>query len=91
MIKVIGFAETLEQLFVQSVCDNGAEVWWTEEPYRMQFDVYTIKHFGLQMYSALPSVIGKLVTNCAKQNGQCHFRLRFVLHLSRNGIPYGYR
>ena len=33
------------------------------EPYRMQFDVYTIKHLGLQMYSTLPSVIGELVAN----------------------------
>ena len=27
-------------------------------PYVMQFDVGTIKHLGLQMYSTLPPVIG---------------------------------
>ncbi len=32
-------------------------------PYRMQFDVGTIKHLGLQMYSTLPPVIGELVAN----------------------------
>ena len=32
-------------------------------PYRMQFDVSTIKHLGLQMYSTLPPVIGELVAN----------------------------
>ena len=29
----------------------------------MQFDIGTIKHLGLQMYSTLPSVIGELVAN----------------------------
>ena len=33
------------------------------KPYRMEFDVYTIKHLGLQMYSTLPPVIGELVAN----------------------------
>ena len=32
-------------------------------PYRMQFDVGTIKHLGLQMYSTLPPVMGELVAN----------------------------
>ena len=32
-------------------------------PYRMEFDVGTIKHLGLQMYSTLPPVIGELVAN----------------------------
>lgn len=32
-------------------------------PYTMQFDVGTIKHLGLQMYSTLPPVIGELVAN----------------------------
>ncbi len=32
-------------------------------PYRMRFDVGTIKHLGLQMYSTLPPVIGELVAN----------------------------
>ena len=31
--------------------------------YRMEFDVGTIKHLGLQMYSTLPPVIGELVAN----------------------------
>lgn len=33
------------------------------QPYRMKFDVGTIKHLGLQMYSTLPPVIGELVAN----------------------------
>ena len=33
------------------------------QPYRMEFDVGTIKHLGLQMYSTLPPVIGELVAN----------------------------
>ena len=33
------------------------------QPFRMQFDIGTIKHLGLQMYSTLPSVIGELVAN----------------------------
>ena len=35
----------------------------SKAPYRMEFDVYTIKHLGLQMYSTLPPVIGELVAN----------------------------
>ena len=35
----------------------------TAKPFRMEFDVYTIKHLGLQMYSTLPPVIGELVAN----------------------------
>ena len=31
--------------------------------YRMEFDIGTIKHLGLQMYSTLPPVIGELVAN----------------------------
>lgn len=38
------------------------------EPYCMKFDPYTIKHFGLQMYSTLPSVIGELVANAWDAN-----------------------
>ena len=34
-----------------------------KKPYRMKFDVGTIKHLGLQMYSTLPQVIGELVAN----------------------------
>lgn len=33
------------------------------EAYRMQFDIGTLKHLGLQMYSTLPPVIGELVSN----------------------------
>ena len=32
-------------------------------PFRMEFDVCTIKHLGLQMYSTLPPVIAELVAN----------------------------
>ena len=35
----------------------------TVEPYSMQFDIGTIKHLGLQMYSTLPPVIGELISN----------------------------
>lgn len=35
----------------------------SKDPFRMEFDVYTIKHLGLQMYSTLPPVIGELVAN----------------------------
>ena len=36
-------------------------------PYRMRFDVGTIKHLGLQMYSTLPPVISELVANGGTQ------------------------
>ena len=39
-----------------------------KEPFVMRFDVATIKHLGLQMYSTLPSVIGELVANCWDAN-----------------------
>ena len=35
----------------------------SRNPYKMKFDVGTIKHLGLQMYSTLPPVIGELVAN----------------------------
>ena len=38
------------------------------DPFVMRFDVATIKHLGLQMYSTLPSVIGELVANCWDAN-----------------------
>ena len=41
----------------------GTDVVDSKEPFRMEFDVYTIKHLGLQMYSTLPPVIGELVAN----------------------------
>lgn len=37
-------------------------------PLRMKFDVHTIKHLGLQMYSTLPPVIGELVANAWDAN-----------------------
>ena len=40
-------------------------------PYRMRFDVGTIKHLGLQMYSTLPPVIGELVANGWDANATC--------------------
>ena len=33
------------------------------QPFEMLFDISTIKHLGLQMYSTLPPVIGELVSN----------------------------
>lgn len=35
----------------------------SREPYRMEFDIGTVKHLGLHMYSTLPPVIGELVAN----------------------------
>src|ERR1700730_10586266 len=32
-------------------------------PFKIEFDIGTIKHLGLQMYSTLPPVIGELVSN----------------------------
>ena len=50
--------------------DDPATARWTmpandsgKSPYRMEFDVGTIKHLGLQMYSTLPPAIGELVAN----------------------------
>ncbi len=40
----------------------------TKNPYVMRFDVGTIKHLGLQMYSTLPPVIGELVANAWDAN-----------------------
>ena len=34
-----------------------------KDTYEMKFDIGTIKHLGLQMYSTLPPVIGELVAN----------------------------
>lgn len=42
----------------------------TQEPFRMDFDIYTIKHLGLQMYSTLPPVIGELVANAWDANAK---------------------
>jgi len=33
------------------------------EPFELQFDIGTIKHLGLQMYSTLPPVVAELVAN----------------------------
>lgn len=35
----------------------------SRDDFEMQFDIGTIKHLGLQMYSTLPPVIGELVSN----------------------------
>ena len=43
----------------------------SRRPYRMEFDVGTIKHLGLQMYSTLPPVIGELVANGWDANATC--------------------
>ena len=40
----------------------------SKEPYQMEFDVGTIKHLGLQMYSTLPPIIGELVANAWDAN-----------------------
>ena len=39
-----------------------------KNPYKMKFDIGTIKHLGLQMYSTLPPVIGELVANAWDAN-----------------------
>ena len=39
-----------------------------KDPYELLFDVGTIKHLGLQMYSTLPPVIGELVANAWDAN-----------------------
>ena len=39
-----------------------------ENSYEMKFDIGTIKHLGLQMYSTLPPVIGELVANAWDAN-----------------------
>lgn len=38
------------------------------KPFEMTFDISTIKHLGLQMYSTLPPVIGELVSNAWDAN-----------------------
>ncbi len=40
----------------------------SKPPYEMRFDVGTIKHLGLQMYSTLPPVIAELVANAWDAN-----------------------
>ena len=39
-----------------------------KQPFRMEFEMSTIKHLGLQMYSTLPPVIGELVANAWDAN-----------------------
>ena len=43
----------------------------SKAPYLMRFDVGTIKHLGLQMYSTLPPVIAELVANGWDANATC--------------------
>ena len=38
------------------------------DPFEMDFDIATIEHLGLQMYSTLPPVIGELVANAWDAN-----------------------
>ncbi len=45
-----------------------SDVTTVADPYEMKFDVGTIKHLGLQMYSTLPPVIGELVANAWDAN-----------------------
>ena len=45
-----------------------SDVTTVPNPYEMKFDVGTIKHLGLQMYSTLPPVIGELVANAWDAN-----------------------
>lgn len=45
---------------------NHQEV--SQKPFRMEFDVSTIKHLGMQMYSTLPPVIGEFVANAWDAN-----------------------
>ena len=40
------------------------------KPYLLLFDIGTIKHLGLQMYSTLPPVIAELVSNCWDADAQ---------------------
>lgn len=42
----------------------------SKKPYKMEFDIGTIKHLGLQMYSTLPPVIGELVSNAWDANAK---------------------
>jgi len=42
----------------------------TPKPFEMSFDISTIKHLGLQMYSTLPPVIGELVSNAWDANAR---------------------
>lgn len=42
-----------------------------KEPFVMLFDIGTIKHLGLQMYSTLPPVIGELVSNAWDADATC--------------------
>ena len=38
------------------------------QPFQMDFDISTIKHLGLQMYSTLPPVVGELIANAWDAN-----------------------
>lgn len=41
-----------------------------KKPFEMDFDISTIKHLGLQMYSTLPPVIGELIANAWDANAK---------------------
>lgn len=42
----------------------------SKKPFEMDFDISTIKHLGLQMYSTLPPVIGELIANAWDANAK---------------------
>ena len=42
----------------------------SRKPFEMEFDISTIKHLGLQMYSTLPPVIGELIANAWDANAK---------------------
>lgn len=42
----------------------------SKKPFEMEFDISTIKHLGLQMYSTLPPVIGELIANAWDANAK---------------------
>src|SRR5207245_7686349 len=41
----------------------GGEVMAKKEDFKIEFDIGTIKHLGLRMYSTLPPAVGELVAN----------------------------
>jgi|GEM_PF-262974 len=47
----------------KSLAAKGRKKGGALDDFKMKFDIGTIKHLGLQMYSTLPPVIGELVSN----------------------------
>ena len=48
--------------------DQSRSLGRAPQPFYMDFDVSTIKHLGLQMYSTLPPVVGELIANAWDAN-----------------------